>query len=140
VEGSEVDIRVHCTAGTYLRSIAHDSGCLLGCGAHLSRLRRIQSGAFTIAQARTLDELGELSDAGNLSDALIPSAALLPDLPLEFVDQITETQIRQGRDFRVSPFRSRGAARLVKAVNADGELVAIGEAVLPNVYHPMLVL
>ena len=44
VEGCEVDIRVHCTAGTYLRSIAHDAGCLLGCGAHLSRLRRIQSG------------------------------------------------------------------------------------------------
>lgn len=140
VEGCEVDIRVHCTAGTYLRSIAHDSGCLLGCGAHLSRLRRIQSGAFAIAQARTLDNLGELAAAGNLLEALIPSAALLPDLPLEFVDQITETHIRQGRDFRVSPFRSRGTSRLVKAVNGDGELVAIGEAVMPNVYHPMLVL
>ncbi len=140
VEGCEVDIRVHCTAGTYLRSIAHDSGCLLGCGAHLSRLRRIQSGAFAIAQARTLDNLGELAAAGNLLEALIPSASLLPDLPLEFVDQITETHIRQGRDFRVSPFRSRGNSRLVKAVNGDGELVAIGEAVMPNVYHPMLVL
>lgn len=140
VEGSEVDIRVHCTAGTYLRSIAHDAGCALGCGAHLSRLRRIQSGAFAIAQARTLDQLGALAEAGNLMEALIPSAQLLPGIPLEIVDQITETHIRQGRDFRVSPFRTRGASRLVKAVNGDGELIAIGEAVLPNIYHPMLVL
>ncbi|HEY3443854.1 MAG TPA: tRNA pseudouridine(55) synthase TruB [Paludibaculum sp.] len=140
VEGSEVDIRVHCTAGTYLRSIAHDAGCLLGCGAHLSRLRRIQSGAFAIAQARTLEQLGALAEAGNLAEALIPSAQLLPGIPLEYVDQMTETHIRQGRDFRVSPFRSRGEARLVKAVNGEGELIAIGEAVLPNIYHPMLVL
>jgi len=140
VEGSEVDIRVHCTAGTYLRSIAHDAGCLLGCGAHLSRLRRIQSGAFAIAQARTLEQLGALAEAGNLNEALIPSAQLLPAIPLEIVDQITETHIRQGRDFRVSPFRARGEARLVKAVSGDGELIAIGEAVLPNIYHPMLVL
>lgn len=140
VDGFEVDIRVHCTAGTYLRSIAHDAGCLLGCGAHLSRLRRIQSGAFAIAQARTLDQLGELAAAGNLSEALIPSAQLLPDIPLEIVSQLTESQIRQGRDFRVSPFHARGDARLVKAVNGDGELIAIGEAVMPNIYHPMLVL
>lgn len=140
VDGCEVDIRVHCTAGTYLRSIAHDAGCLLGCGAHLSRLRRIQSGAFAIAQARSLEKLGELAAAGKLTEALIPSAELLPDLPLEIVDQLTEAHIRQGRDFRVSPFRSRGDSRFVKAVNGDGELIAIGEAVLPNVYHPMLVL
>ncbi len=140
VEGSEVDIRVHCTAGTYLRSIAHDAGCLLGCGAHLSRLRRIQSGSFAIAQARTLDQLGELAANDALTQALIPSAELLPELPLEIVDQLTESHIRQGRDFRVSPFRTRGLSRLVKAVNGDGELIAIGEAVLPNIYHPMLVL
>jgi tRNA pseudouridine55 synthase len=56
------------------------------------------------------------------------------------VDPITEGQIRNGRDFRVSPFRVEEGARYVKAVTAAGDLVAIGEARMPNVYHPVLVL
>jgi tRNA pseudouridine55 synthase len=64
---------------------------------------------------------------------------LLPGFPNELVDAVTAGQIRQGRDFRVSPFRSRAGIRYVKAVTFDGELVAIGEAALPNLYHPILV-
>lgn len=140
IAGHSVRVRVHCSAGTYVRSIAHDAGGQLGCGAFLSDLRRIASGSFRIEQARTLEELADLAAADRLREALIPAAELLPDMPSEIVDQLTESQIRQGRDFRVSPFRARGGARLIKAVNADGELVAIGEAKLPNIYHPMLVL
>jgi tRNA pseudouridine55 synthase len=65
---------------------------------------------------------------------------LLPEFPSEFVDEITEGQIRQGRDFSVSPFRVRQGAQYVKALSRSGELVAIGEIRLPNLYHPMLVL
>lgn len=140
IEGCSVRVRVTCSAGTYLRAIAHDAGRHLGCGAFLSGLRRTASGAFRIEQARTLEDLAELASSGRLRDALIPAAELLPDMPAEIVDPLTESQIRQGRDFRVSPFRTRGEARLVKVISADGELVAIGEAKLPNIYHPMLVL
>jgi tRNA pseudouridine55 synthase len=70
----------------------------------------------------------------------VPAARLLPEFPVEIVDAITEAQIRNGRDFRVSPFRTRGDARYVKAVTRAGDLVAIGEIVLPNLYHPILVL
>jgi tRNA pseudouridine55 synthase len=140
ISGCAVRVRVSCSAGTYLRSIAHDAGRQLGCGAFLAELRRTASGAFRIEQARTLEELADLAAADRLREALIPAAELLPEMPAEIVDQITEAQIRQGRDFRVSPFRTRGGARLVKAINAAGDLVAIGEAKLPNVYHPMLVL
>jgi tRNA pseudouridine55 synthase len=139
-EENAVRIRVHCTAGTYLRSLAHDAGQILGCGAFLESLRRIQSGPFHLDQARTLEELGELAAEHRLHEALVPAAQLLPEFPCETVDQITETQIRQGRDFRVSPFRTRGDARFIKALNHAGELVAIGEVRLPNVYHPVLVL
>ena len=58
----------------------------------------------------------------------------------EFVDDVTEGQIRQGRDFVVSPFRVQKGARHVRAVSRNGDLVAIGEIRLPNLYHPMLVL
>ncbi len=140
VDGPEVGLRVDCGAGTYVRSIAHDAGQALGCGAHLKSLLRLQSGQFTIDQARTLDQLAQLSAEGRLAEALIPAMQLLPDFPNEIVDQLTEGQIRQGRDFRVSPFRVRDGMKHVKAVSRAGELIAIGEAVMPNVYHPILVL
>ncbi|MBI4877937.1 MAG: tRNA pseudouridine(55) synthase TruB [Acidobacteria bacterium] len=138
--GSEARLKVHCSGGTYLRSIAHDLGKLLGCGAFLKGLRRIASGDFTLDQARTLDQLAQLAGENRLSEALIPAARLLPEFPTEVVDAHTAARIRQGRDFRVSPFRVRSAARHVKAVTQDGQLIAIGEAVLPHLYHPSLVL
>ncbi len=140
MDGADASVRVHCSAGTYLRSIAHDAGAAMGCGAFLKSLRRIASGDFKIQDARTLEQLAELSSAGRLSEALIPASQMLPHFPAETVDQITEGQIRNGRDFRVSPFRVDDGARYVKAVTAAGELVAIGEARMPHLYHPMLVL
>ena len=138
--GDTARVRVHCSAGTYLRSIAHDTGRHLGCGAFLSSLRRTSSGEFTEAQARTLDELSNLAKAGNLGDALIPAPHLLPQFPSATVDALTAGQIRQGRDFRLSPFVARGDAKYVKAISQEGGLIAIGEARLPHLYHPILVL
>ena len=140
IEGGEAAVRVHCSSGTYLRSIAHDAGQALGCGAHLRSLRRIASGDFTVENARTLEALAKLSEEGRLSEALIPMASLLPQFPSEQVDALTVGQIRNGRAFRVSPFLVRETARYVKAVTAGGELVAIGEARMPHLYHPVLVL
>lgn len=140
LEGCEAAIRVHCSAGTYLRSIAHDAGQALGCGAYLKDLRRLQSGDFGIESARTLEQLGALSEEGRLAEALVPASELLPEFPGEMVDAVTAGQIRNGRDFRVSPFRPQTGSRFVKALNAEGDLIAIGEARLPHLYHPVLVL
>jgi tRNA pseudouridine55 synthase len=140
MEGCEVAIRVHCSAGTYLRSIAHDAGQALGCGAYLKDLRRLRSGDFGIESARTLEQLAALSEEGRLAEALVPASELLPEFPGEMVDAITVGQIRNGRDFRVSPFRPQTGSRFVKALNAEGDLIAIGEARLPHLYHPVLVL
>jgi tRNA pseudouridine55 synthase len=140
LEGPEAFVRVHCSAGTYLRSIAHDAGQALGCGAYLKDLRRIASGDFKIDSARTLEQLATLSAEGRLAEALVPAAQLLPEFPAEMVDAITAGQIRNGRDFRVSPFRLHTGTRFVKALNSEGDLIAIGEARLPHLYHPVLVL
>ena len=140
IEGCQATVRVHCSAGTYLRSIAHDAGQAMGCGAHLRNLRRIASGHFIIESARTLEQLAALAEEGRLAEVLVPAAELLPEFPTEMVDAITAGQIRNGRDFRVSPFRPQTGARFVKALNAEGDLIAIGEAILPHVYHPVLVL
>lgn len=133
-------LRVHCSSGTYVRAIAHELGQIVGGGAHLSALRRTRAGSFTIEQARTLQELTELAAQGRFAEAVVPAVDLLPDFPAERVDLATATLIRQGRDFHVSPFRVRNGAPFVRAVGAEGELLAIGEIRLPNIYHPMLVL
>jgi len=140
ITGCQAEVRVHCSAGTYLRSIAHDAGQALGCGAFLKALRRTASGDFKIDGARTLEQLGALADAGRFDEAVIPAVQMLPQFPAEMVDALTAGQIRNGRDFRVSPFHVRASGRYVKAVTSEGQLVAIGEARLPNLYHPVLVL
>lgn len=139
-EGACARLRVHCSGGTYLRSIAHDLGRSIGCGAFLASLRRTRSGDFPIDQAVTLEQAAAHVRAGTASEILIPPARLLPGFPAETVDAITAGQIRQGRDFRVSPFRVQRGAPYVKALDPDGALLAIGELKLPNLYHPMMVL
>ncbi len=128
------------SAGTYIRSLAHDLGALLGCGAILSGLRRTECGAFRVENARTLEQLEHLARDEQLSQAILPAADMLPEFPAAYVDAATETQIRQGRDFRTSPFSIKPGTPFVKAVSSSGDLVSVGELRFPNVYHPMLVL
>jgi tRNA pseudouridine55 synthase len=139
-DGATAHIRLRCSAGTYLRGIAHDVGRELGCGAFLTALRRNASAEFSEDQAFTLEALGELASAGNLREALIPAARVLPEFPNAPVDTVTAGQIRQGKDFRLSPFVERSGSKYVKAVSPEGDLIAIGEVRLPHVYHPILVL
>ncbi len=140
LEGSRARLRIRCSAGTYVRAIAHQLGLLLGCGAHVDSLVRTASGPFRIGQAFTLDRLQALRDSGVLDQALIPAAGLLPEFPVILIDERTETNIRQGRDFTVSAFRADAGAEHVKAVGPNGRLVAIGRIALPHVYHPVVVL
>ena len=140
VNGSRARLRVHCSGGTYMRSIAHDVGQALGCGAHLTELRRMASGEFEIEQARTLEQLEALAAEERLVDAFVPADQLLPAFPNVYVDDLTAAQVRNGRNFPASPFRGGPPSKYVKAVTRTGSLVAIGEAVLPNLYHPVVVL
>lgn len=140
LEGTEASLWARCSAGTYMRSIAHELGEALGCGAHLSALRRTRAGDFSIEQARSMEELDMLAREGRLNEALIPATDLLPEFPSVIVDDTMAGQVRQGRDFPVSPFRAGSGARYVKAISVDGQLIAIGEAKLPHIYHPVVVL
>lgn len=139
-EGNKLQIAVACSAGTYIRGIAHDLGVELGCGAVLSSLRRTESGDFSVESARTLDALLALAKEGRLTEAVIPAGQLLPQFPAEYFDVSTENRIRQGRDFRTSPFVVSPAAPFVRALSHSGDLIAIGQLKIPNLYHPSVVL
>ena len=75
---AEVDFRVHCTKGFYVRTYAHDIGQYLGCGAHLTALRRIRSGHFDIAEAVDVPTL-KAASRDELLARLLPVEKVLAD-------------------------------------------------------------
>ena len=140
VTGERATVRVRCSPGTYMRSLAHDLGRKLEVGAHVEHLCRTAMGEFTLDRAHSLEQLEDLKGEGGLEGAVTPPQMLLPEMPVERVDAITAARITHGRDFRVSPFGNRQQAKLVKAIAPDGSLLAIAEARLPLLYHPIVVL
>lgn len=79
-DGVHLSLRVRCSKGTYVRTLAEDIGVALGCGAHLRALRRIATGPFGIQDCLTLEQLEALDEAERLQ-ALLPVESLLGDLP-----------------------------------------------------------
>lgn len=138
--GERATVRVRCSPGTYLRSLAHDLGSNLQVGAHVEQLSRTTMGEFTFDKAHSLEELSNLKKKGHLEEVIIPPAMVLPEIPIERVDATAVARIVHGRDFRVSPFGNRRQAKLIKAIAPDGRLLAIAEARLPLLYHPIVVL
>ncbi len=128
-------VRIRCSAGTYIRSIAHEVGQFFGCGAVLDDLRRTESCGFTAADSKPLPTLTALAEAGRFEEALVPLSRLLPNFPSETVDSETALQIRQGRDFH-----STAAAQFVRALSPEGALIAIGESRQAQLFHPIVVL
>lgn len=80
-EGDEIDIAVDCSKGTYIRTLAEDIGEALGCGAHLSALRRTETGPFKLEDSITLEELEKRAEAGfeQLDSVLQPAEDALED-------------------------------------------------------------
>src|SRR5438045_391024 len=73
----DLAVRVTCSAGTYVRTLAEDFGKRLGFGAHLAELRRTRAGCFKLADAKTLEQITELVESGSISQALISPDATL---------------------------------------------------------------
>lgn len=87
---------VLCSAGTYIRSLAHDIGEALGTVAHLAELRRTMAGGFTLADAHTLTEIEKAAEAGTLTDLLLPLGVGL-GLPTITLDEATALRLSQGQ-------------------------------------------
>ena len=94
---AEEGLFVGVSAGGYVRSVAHELGQLAGCGAHLSVLRRVQAGPFTLEKAIPLDSLAELGQGRTLEQALLPLTAGLDDIPALPVTPDQARALREGR-------------------------------------------
>jgi tRNA pseudouridine55 synthase len=140
VEDDRARFRAHVASGTYMRSVAHEMGQLLGSGAHLESLRRTAVAEFDIKQAHTLEEIegqmkGEQAREG-IAAFFVHPRQLLPQLPSVTADEATAARIRNGRPVNL-PELSR--ARQVKVFCGQTELIAIATRVAGTLFHPKIV-
>jgi len=120
VPQSTLRIRVVCSAGTYIRTLAEDIGRCIGVGAHLTELRRTRAGKFTLAESMLLDEIDPTSIT------LLPieqAVSHLPQFQLES-DRVEKTRNGLTTRVREQKFQTDVA---VQMIDVDGKLVAIGE-------------
>lgn len=154
VLGVDIDrmrFRARVSSGTYMRSVAHDLGKAIGCGAHLESLRRTSVAEFTIAEAHTLEEVtaaGQSDGAPTarerdgeaaqpLLEVFVHPRKLLPQMPSVSADEATVARIRAGRTVNL-PELSR--ARQVKVFAGQRDLIAIATRVAGTLFHAKIVL
>ncbi len=141
-----VRLRVAASAGFYVRSLAHDIGQALGCGAHLEALRRTRVGRFRVDAALTLDEV-----EARARETLIAPSALLGELPASTLTErgaarvahgnpVDSRGIRDGSDPEPWGAPSGPAGRRVRLLDGAGALLAVAERRPDGLLHPLVVL
>ena len=134
LEGDVASFRVSCTSGTYIRSLAHDIGKALGCGAHLASLRRTLIGPFRLENAKTLPELEAMGPADRMQK---PFWLGLSEIPLPFPEiPLAPAEAVKVKSGHAVPVRvpkeameamgAMGAETTMVRLTADGELLALG--------------
>lgn len=126
---ASLELEIHCSKGTYVRTIADDLGQLLGCGGHVTALRRLQAGVFGIAGCVTLDSLQRIADEQGEEglDALL----LVPDQAIEHLPAITLSEecagfVRQGQAVTVRPLPTLQGDDTLVRLYEDQEFFGIG--------------
>jgi tRNA pseudouridine55 synthase len=138
MEGPEASFTIDISSGGYVRSVARELGQDLGCGAHLSRLRRTRAGAFTLAEAHTLEELEALAgNAAALEAVCVHPRALLPEMPAVTGDAQTLGKLRNGAQANLPEFSQ---APLVKVFASQREMAGIARRVAGTLFQPVVVM
>jgi tRNA pseudouridine55 synthase len=122
-EDALLELRVVCSKGTYIRVLAEDIGEALGCGAHLSALRRTAAGRFRVEDAAGLEAL-EAMTRSERERRLLPLPALLDGLPRAELGADDEARLRQGQALKISGL----GAGLCAVVRPDGAVIGLGSA------------
>lgn len=157
IDGPIARFEIECSSGTYIRSLAHDMGQKLGCGAHLAEICRTAVGEFSLDQTLTIEEIADSAHNAKLQSCLISLENLLPDYPRANVLPILEKKVRHGGKFNVlasqiQPGRVELPPGATTQLDSDGtpvprlrvfsqqnKLIAIAQAVVPRTYQPIVV-
>ncbi|HZV59048.1 MAG TPA: tRNA pseudouridine(55) synthase TruB [Candidatus Eremiobacteraceae bacterium] len=157
IAGNIARFTIECSSGTYIRSLAHEMGQQLGCGAHLAEISRTAVGEFSLEQALRLEELAAAADAGKFKECMIPLENLLPNFPRIHVLPVIEKRVRHGSKFNISVSQIQpghfepapgATAHLdageprppkLRVFGQENKLIAIAEAVVLRTYQPIVV-
>lgn len=122
----EFEFNVHCSKGTYVRTLAEDIGAVLGCGAHVSALRRTGVGPFSAEQMVHTDELNAAFEKGRqaMLELLLPMESALSNWPAVRLNADSTFYVKQGQPVLVPNAPTRGRVRLYD--NKDG-FIGVGE-------------
>ena len=120
-EGQDFLLDVTCSKGTYIRTLCHDIGAALGCGACMSALRRVRAGDFSLESAHTLEEVQRAADENRAETLLLPVDALFERCPALVLNAAEERRIRVGAS--VPRREAEGEYRLY---GAEGAFLALG--------------
>ena len=135
-DDARASFRARVGSGTYMRSLAHDMGQKVGCGAHLAALRRTAVAEFAIVEAHTLEQLEQAVQQGSAEDIFVHPRKLLPQFPTVTATDENVALIRAGRAVNL-PEMSR--APLVKVFRGQRELIAIATRVAGTLFHAGIV-
>ncbi|MAG30437.1 MAG: tRNA pseudouridine(55) synthase TruB [Deltaproteobacteria bacterium] len=138
-EPPELDVRVLCSAGTYVRVLAADLGEELGCGAHLGGLRRTRSGPFDLGGAHAADECAAAAESGKIEALLVPPTEAL-GFPVHSVDGEQQIRLQNGGDLPSGDLHRVAPGTRVSVVSAQGEFLAVAEIRADRRLWPLRVL
>jgi len=122
-------LKIHCSKGTYVRSIAEDLGEALGCGGHVIELRRLQAGPFAEADLVSVAQLEQAKEDGRLDDFLQPVASAVAQWPEVQLSANSSFYIRQGQPVQVAHAPTEGWVRLTEETGSEtqGAFIGVGE-------------
>lgn len=139
----DLEVRVLCSAGTYIRTLAEDLGRGLGIGAHLAALKRTRAGDFKIETALTLEELQDRSTGNTVASSLVTADAALSRLAFVHLNSADSECVRHGLQIRINAATSSSwrDGESVRMRGADGSLLAVGVfTATSETLHPKVVL
>lgn len=157
IDGPVARFSIECSSGTYIRSLAHDMGQKLGCGAHLAEITRTAVGEFSLEQAIDIEELARAAREGKFESRLIALESLLSSYPRTNILPVLEKRVRHGGKFNVLPSQIQaGRVELppgattqldtdgsqtprLRVFSQQNKLIAIAEAIAPRTYRPIVV-
>jgi len=124
----ELVIDVHCSKGTYIRTLAEDIGRDLGCGAHVTGLRRTAAGPFGIAESVTMESLEAAEGHWDaLDQLLLPVSEAVKNWPAVELTEITASYLRQGQPVQVANAPTEGWVRIFSEAGDKDAFIGVGE-------------
>lgn len=137
MEAAEARFKMTISSGGYVRSVAHELGQAIGCGAHLAALRRVRAGVFTVEQAHTLEELQPLAgQVEQLESLCVHPRSLLTEMPSVTADAQTLGKLRNGAQANLAEFSQ---ASLVKVFASQTELAGVAKRIAGTLFQPVVV-